>query len=104
MKSRIIQQKLISAIVVVLFAASMTITVVYHQSNHALKSGLKEEKLKSESLLSEKLALAKELEKLKTDIPIGMGKSPKTDRLLEEATTIGSMEKTVPTSLPKQGL
>lgn len=96
MKSRIKKEKLIAAIVVVLLAASMTGMVIYHQSNKTLKSGLKDEKLKSESLLSEKLALAKEMEKLKTDIQAWMGNSQKTDRLLEEAIVrIGGMEKTI---------
>ncbi len=105
MKSRIIQQKLILAIAVVLLVASMTITVVYHQSNKTLKSELKEERLKSESLLSEKLALAKELEKFKIDIREWMGKNPKTDLLPKEANaTIGSIDKTIQTSLPDQGL
>jgi myosin heavy subunit len=70
--------------------------VIYHQSNKTLKSGLKDEKIKSETLLSEKLALAKEIEKLKTDIQSWMGKSQKADRLLEDANTrISGMEKTM---------
>ena len=67
MKSLINKQKFIAAIVVALLLASLTTAVIYHQSNKALKSELKEEKLKSETLLSEKLALAKEIEKLKTE-------------------------------------
>ncbi len=77
-----------------LLAISMTITVVYHQSNKTLKTELKAERLKSESLLSEKLALDKELIKLQTDIQLWRGMSPKTDLLPKEANAnIGSIEK-----------
>lgn len=96
MKTRIKKEKFIAGFVVALLAISMTGMVIYHQSNKTLKSGLKDEKLKSESLLSEKLALAKEIERLKADIQSWMGKSQKADRMLEEANTrIGSMEKTI---------
>ena len=96
MKTRIKKEKFIAGFVVALLAISMTGMVIYHQSNKILKSGLKDEKLKSESLLSEKLALAKEIEKLKTDIQGWMGKSQNADRLLEEANSrIGNMEKTI---------
>ncbi len=104
MKSRIIQQ-LILAIVVLLLAASMTITVIYHQSNKFLKSDLKEEKLKSELLLSENLSRAKEIAKLKIEIQTWMGISPKIDCLLEEANAMtGRMEKAIPISHVEQGL
>jgi peptidoglycan hydrolase CwlO-like protein len=96
MKPKIKKEKLIAATVVALLVISMAGMVIYHQSNKTLKSGLKDEKLKSETLLSEKLAFAKEVEKLKTDIQAWMGKSHSADRMLEEANTrIGGMEKTI---------
>jgi peptidoglycan hydrolase CwlO-like protein len=96
MKSRIKKEKFIAATVVALLVISMAGMVIYHQSNKTLKIGLKDEKIKSETLLSEKLALAKEIEKLKTDIHSWMGKSQKADRLLEDANTrISGMEKTM---------
>jgi len=96
MKPKIKKEKFIAATVVALLVISMAGMVIYHQSNKTLKSGLKDEKIKSESLLSEKLAFAKEIEKLKSDIQAWMGKSQKADRLLEDANArISGMEKTM---------
>lgn len=96
MKTKIKKEKLIAATVVVLLAVSMAGMFFYHHANKDLKSGLNDEKLKSESLLSEKLALAKEIEKLYADIESWRGKNQYAEQMLEEAKgKLKSMENTI---------
>lgn len=93
---KISKERMIAAIVTVLLVLSLIGTGLIYRSNGSLKSGLNDEKLKSESLLSEKLALAKEADKLKNDIRQWQGKSEESDRLLAEALAkVDNLEKTV---------
>ncbi|MFO7614969.1 MAG: hypothetical protein R6W71_10050 [Bacteroidales bacterium] len=96
MKTRMSKEKIIAATTTALLVVSLIGTGVYYRSNNTLKGGMKEEKLKSESLLSEKLALSKEAEKLKNDIQSWKGKSEQADRLLAEALDkVAGLENTV---------
>ncbi len=96
MNTKMSKEKVIAATTTVLLVLSLIGTGLYYRSNGKLKGNLDNEKLKSESLLSEKLALAKEIEKLKNDISIWQGKSQDSDRLLAEALDkISGMEKTM---------
>ncbi|HNQ83926.1 MAG TPA: hypothetical protein PLW31_03230 [Bacteroidales bacterium] len=90
------RERVIAATTTILLVASLIGTGYYYRTSGTLKSGLNNEKLKSESLLSEKLALAKEIEKLKSDISQWQGKSQESDKLLAEAREkIEAMEKTM---------
>jgi hypothetical protein len=96
MNSRINKERVIAATTTTLLVLSLIGIGWYYRSNNSLKSGLNDEKLKSESLLSEKLALAKEAEKLKNDILLWQGKSTETDKMLADAMDkITNMEKTI---------
>jgi peptidoglycan hydrolase CwlO-like protein len=90
------KEKVIAATATILLVLSLIGTGLYYRSNNSLKSGLDDEKLKAESLLSEKLALAKEAEKLKNDILSWQGKSAESDKILADAMDkITNMEKTI---------
>jgi hypothetical protein len=96
MNSRINKERVIAATATILLVLSLIGTGWYYRSSNSLKSGLDDEKLKSESLLSEKLALAKEAEKLKNDILLWQGKSAESDKMLADAMDkITNMEKTI---------
>lgn len=68
---------------IILFAAVLT-TGIFISKNMELKHGLNDQKLKNESLLSEKLALDKEINQFKNEINSLSGKSAQTDKLLAE--------------------
>lgn len=96
MKTKMNKEKIIAATTTALLVVSLIGTGIYYRSNAVLKGGLKEEKLKSESLLSEKLVLSKEAEKLRNDIASWKGKSEEADRLLSDALSrINNMESTI---------
>jgi hypothetical protein len=96
MENKLQQQKIITAIIIALLLISTVGVIFYRKSNSSLKGDLRDEKLRSEALLSEKLSIEKETIKLKNDIQNWMGKSQKTDRLLEEALEkIQGMESTI---------
>jgi chromosome condensin MukBEF ATPase and DNA-binding subunit MukB len=96
MKAKINKERMIAAGTTALLVISLIATGLYYRSNQSLQGNLDKEKLKSESLLSEKLALSKEAEKLKADIESWKGKSAETDRLLNEALAqVGKLERTV---------
>lgn len=90
------REQIIAAVATALLFISLIGTGYYYHANSNLKGGLNQEKLRSESLLSEKLSLTKEAEKLKADITSWMGKSQQADQLLAEALEkISSIEGTV---------
>lgn len=68
---------------IILLAAVIT-TGTFISKNMTLKSGLNDEKLRSESLLSEKLALDKEIVQFKNAINLLKGKNADTEKLLAE--------------------
>jgi hypothetical protein len=90
------KEQIIAAAATALLFISLIATGYYYSSNNTLKLGLNKEKLTSESLLSEKLALIKETERLKADITSWIGKNEKTDKLLADAKTqVEGMENTI---------
>jgi hypothetical protein len=96
MENKVQQQRIVIAIIIALLLISTVGAFIYRQSNQSLKSDLRKEKLSSEAILSEKLAIEKESLKLKNDIQTWMGKSKKTDSMLEDALAkIQGMEKTI---------
>jgi peptidoglycan hydrolase CwlO-like protein len=96
MKTGMNKERIIAATTTALLVISLIGTGIYYRSNNNLKGGLKDEKLKSETLLSEKLALSKEIEKLKNEIMTWQGRSEEGDRLLAEAREkISGMEGTI---------
>lgn len=96
MKTGITREQIIAAAATALLFVSLIATGFYYHANTNLKGGLNTEKLKSESLLSEKLALTKDAEKLKADITSWMGKNQQTDLLLSEALNkISGLENSV---------
>lgn len=66
-------------------AASVMTAGFLFRSNHVLRTGLDTEKLKSESLLSEKLQLDKELDQFRTNMVSMQGKNDDLDKLLKDA-------------------
>lgn len=79
------KEKLIAGIVTVLFVASLITVGIVFRSNLSLKSGLNEEKLRSESLLSQKLALDKEIYNFQLELASLKGKNTELDNLLADA-------------------
>ena len=77
--------KILAAVATVAFFIVLIWGGMEFQSNKKLESGFNEEKLKSEKLLSEKLALTKEMEKLKADLSSFKGKNAQLDKFLNEA-------------------
>jgi hypothetical protein len=77
--------KKIAAIVALIILFAAVFTAVYFVSrNVELKRGQNTEKLKNETLLSEKLALDKEIIQFKDEISLLNGKNAQTDKLLAE--------------------
>jgi peptidoglycan hydrolase CwlO-like protein len=62
------KEKVIAASAVILLIISFIITVLFYNSNKSLTKNLNKEKLKTEFLLSEKLALQKEVDIMKARI------------------------------------
>ncbi len=85
MKTYSVKEKTIAGIAAVILLSAVIASAYYISTNSSLKSGLNSERLKSESLLSEKLALDKEINQLKEDISSLSGKNAQTDKLLVEA-------------------
>ncbi len=77
--------KLITYGAVILMVAGIVTSATFMSKNSKLNSGLNTEKLKSESLLSEKLSLDKEIIQMKDAIASLTGQNVETDKLLAEA-------------------
>ena len=82
MKTKIKKEQLIAGILTLLFIASLITTLLVFNSNLSLKSGLNDQKLVSESLLSEKLALEKEIMKIKNEMSSLKGKNVELDHII----------------------
>ena len=96
------KEKLTAGILTVLFVASIITSGIVFKSNLSLKSGLDDEKLRSESLLSEKLALDKEIEKFQKEMSLLKGKNQETDRLLASANQQLAEKQKIIASLTKE--
>lgn len=84
MKTPFGKEKIIAGVAAIVLLLAVLTSAYYISTNSSLKSGLNSEKLKSESLLSEKLALDKEIMQFKHEIDLLNGKSAQTDNLLAE--------------------
>ena len=82
MKNAIQNPKVIAGTVTFLFAIALIGLIAYHNANRSLEDGLNNERLKSERILSEKLALDKEINKLKQSITSLQGKNTDLDKML----------------------
>ena len=70
--------------VTLLFLLAMGFAIFYFSDGRNLKKDLASEKVKSEKMLSEKLALSKELDKLKNEIDSYKGKNASLDKSLAD--------------------
>ena len=96
MKTSFSKEQIIAAVTTALLFISLIGIGYYYNANSSLKGGLNQEKLRSESLLSEKLSLSKEAEKLKADIVSWKGKSKEADSKLDnDLKRITEMEGTI---------
>jgi chromosome segregation ATPase len=75
----------IAAATTVLFVASASWLMTTRHVNSSLEAGLQEQKLKSETLLSEKLLLEKDIEKMKDQLFALKGKNLELDNLAQSA-------------------
>ncbi len=73
------------AAAIVLFFAFSTIVLLYN-TNARFRSSLNESKLRSESLLSEKLSLEKQIDQFKKELSSLTGKNFELDKLLKDAS------------------
>ena len=96
MRTYSVKEKTVAGIAAFIFLLAVMASAYYISTDLSLKSGLNNEKLKSESLLSEKLALEKEINQLKESISLLSGKNAQTDKLLAEAQIkLGEKEKVI---------
>lgn len=70
--------------VTLLFLIAMGFAIYYFSDGRSLKKDLTSEKVKSEKMLSEKLALSKEIDKLKNEIDSYKGKNSNLDKSLAD--------------------
>jgi chromosome segregation ATPase len=73
----------IAAVTTVLFVASASWLMTTRHVNSSLEAGLQEQKLKSETLLSEKLLLEKDIEKMKDQLFSLKGRNLELDNLAQ---------------------
>lgn len=92
MKNVIQNPKIIAGTVTILLIITLIGLISYYETNQSLESGLNNEKLKSEKILSEKLSLDKEIIKLKQSIASLQGKNTDLDKMLSNASSKISMK------------
>ncbi len=80
------RERRITAIAVIILIAGLISTGIFYTVNRSQLKNLNDEKLKSEMMLSEKLALQKEIESFKTQINSLSGKNTELDKLLAETS------------------
>lgn len=85
MKNNVTSPKVLAISATVLLFASLLWLGSVYQTNGRLEQGINEERLKSEANLSEKLALEKQIDKLKKEIGQYAGKNEEIDRQLAAA-------------------
>jgi predicted nucleic acid-binding Zn-ribbon protein len=78
------REKIIAYSAVVLLMLALIGTGYYYSGNNSLSKNLNEEKLKTERMLSEKLALQKEIETYTNQINSLTGKNAELDKILAE--------------------
>ncbi|MEQ8473468.1 MAG: hypothetical protein RIC35_19885 [Marinoscillum sp.] len=76
------KESVVAVIVTLLFVLASAMAVYYFKVNTGAEEALTAEKVKNEKMLSEKLALSKEIEKLKKDITGYKGKNGELDKKL----------------------
>lgn len=86
MKKKLNKEKVIAVAAVVLLLATLIGTFSLYNSGKSLKNSLNDEKLKTEIMLSEKLALQKEIDNFRNQINSLNGKNADLDKLLAQAT------------------
>ncbi len=80
------RERRITAIAVIILIAGLISTGIFYTVNRSQSKNLNDEKLKSEMMLSEKLALQKEIESFKTQVNSLTGKNTELDKLLAETS------------------
>lgn len=80
------RERKIAAIAVIILIAGLISTGIFFTINRSQLKNLNSEKLKSEMMLSEKLALQKEIESFRTQINSLSGKNTELDKLLAETS------------------
>ncbi|MTI26243.1 hypothetical protein [Fulvivirga kasyanovii] len=78
------KETIIAGVVTVMFFTALGFALFYSSDNKTLNRDLKAEKLKSEKMLSQKLALDKDISKLKADIGNYQGKNKQLDGKLAD--------------------
>lgn len=104
MKSPVIKAKTIALTTVILLIVSIVGLGLLQKSNKSLKTILSETKLKTETLLSEKLMLDKQIEKFKNELAQLNGKNKELDKYLIEANNKLGQKETEINALKKQNL
>jgi len=80
------RERRITAIAVIILIAGLISTGIFYTVNRSQSKNLNDEKLKSEMMLSEKLALQKEIETFRNQINSLSGKNSELDKLLAETS------------------
>lgn len=80
------KRKIVAGSLTAVIFASLSGLLWMHDTNGNLTKDLNEEKLKSESLLSEKLSLDKQIQQMKDQIASLMGKNGDLDKILKETS------------------
>lgn len=94
MKTTERRDKIVAGVSTALFFVALTGIIIIHDSNQSLEDLLSGARLKSESLLSEKLALNKEIGQYKNQLASYQGKNQDLDKRLAAANAdIARMEK-----------
>ncbi|PKP50112.1 MAG: hypothetical protein CVT92_14670 [Bacteroidetes bacterium HGW-Bacteroidetes-1] len=86
MKTKLNKEKIIAGSAVVLLLVILIGTFSLYNNGKSLKSNLNSEKLKTEMMLSERLALQKEINNFRTQINSLIGKNTELDKLLAQTT------------------
>ncbi len=71
-------------VLITVTAAALILSGIFIYSNRSFKNQLEKEKIKSETLLSEKLNLEKSLEKFRKDLTALQGKNAQLDKVVKE--------------------
>jgi len=73
-------------VLITVTAAALILSVIIFYSNRSLKDQLQKEKIRSETLLSEKLNLEKSIDKFKKDLASLQGKNAQLDKIVRETS------------------
>lgn len=81
---KIQKEKIVAGALTALLFGSIISSMVLFRNNSRLNDGISEEKLRTESLINEKAALTREIDKLKKEISLAEVKNTGNERLLTE--------------------